>query len=375
MTPIASLLLSAAGVAVLAAAASSPVTTFANKVIFTPPSTYTDPRVLYPRTVELRDGTLLATWENYSPEPPAVHFPIYQSVDNGSSWSEISHVTDQTNGWGLRYQPFLYELPADVGHFKAGTVLCVGNSIPTDLSRTQIDVYASTDHGHTWTFVSHVAAGGKAHPDNGQTPVWEPFLIYYRSQIILYYSDQRDPKHGQKLVHQTSTDLLTWDTTVDDVAYADYKLRPGMSTVVLLPNNQYLLTYEYGGAPGGFPVYYRIAADPRAFSAAKEHPLVVGSTRPTSSPYVTWTPYGGINGTILVSAYSHSQVFSNSALGDETKWEMHNVAQPAAYTRTLRVLQNDSAKVLIMGAGKLPPSSTNVVGLSIVDLGRVLGRK
>ncbi|CAK7222369.1 hypothetical protein SBRCBS47491_004843 [Sporothrix bragantina] len=367
----------AAGVAVLA---SSPATTFNNKVIFTPPNTYTSPRVLYPRTVQLRDGTLLATWENYSHEPPAVYFPIYQSIDNGSTWAEISHVTDQTpQGWGLRYQPFLYELPADIGSFKAGTVLCAGNSIPTDLSRTQIDVYASTDRGKTWKFVSHVASGGKAQPDNGQTPVWEPFLLYYKGQIILYYSDQRDLKHGQKLTHQTSSDLLSWDAAVDDVAYAEYKMRPGMTTIAELPNGQYLLTYEYGGASGGFPVYYRMAADPRAFAAAKEHPLVAGSTRPTSSPFVTWTPYsptaGSKNGTILVSANSNSQIFSNGALGDESKWEVHSVAQPAAYTRSLRVLQDDPTRLLIMGAGHLPPSTTNAVSLSVVDLESVLKGK
>ncbi len=44
--------------------------------------------------------TLLATWENYSPEPPAVYFPIYESKDAGVSWSLISKVADQVNGWG-----------------------------------------------------------------------------------------------------------------------------------------------------------------------------------------------------------------------------------------------------------------------------------
>ncbi|OAA64679.1 Neuraminidase [Niveomyces insectorum RCEF 264] len=359
-------------------AASSPVATFSNRLVFKPPSNYTSPRVLYARTVELSDGSLLATWENYSPEPPAVYFPVYRSTDNGSTWAEVSRVTDQTpTAWGLRYQPFLYELPADVGTFKEGTVLCAGNSIPTDLSRTQIDVYASTDKGLTWMFVSHVAAGGKARPDNGQTPVWEPFLLYYNGSIIIYYSDQRDPKHGQKLVHQTSSDLLTWDPAVDDVAVADYKARPGMTTVAALPNGQYIMTYEYGNAPGGgFPVYYRLATDPRAFAAAPAFQLVTGNTRPTSSPYVTWTLFGGgggSNGTILVSANSHAQLFSNSALGDAAKWTQHSVPQPAAYTRHLRVLRNDPTRLLIMGAGHLPPGTTNTVSLSVVDLEQVLG--
>ncbi|KAL2148182.1 hypothetical protein VTH82DRAFT_7463 [Thermothelomyces myriococcoides] len=54
--------------------------TFSQRVIFTPPEDYTDPRVLYARTAQFQDGTLLATWENYSPEPPPVylpHLPLY----------------------------------------------------------------------------------------------------------------------------------------------------------------------------------------------------------------------------------------------------------------------------------------------------------
>ena len=48
--------------------------------------------------------------------------------------------------------------------------------IPTDLSETKIDVYASTDAGYTWEFVSSVARGGEALPNNGLTPIWEPFI-------------------------------------------------------------------------------------------------------------------------------------------------------------------------------------------------------
>lgn len=150
-----------------------------NEILYVPPSNYTDPRVLYARTVELTHSSnvLLATWENYSPEPPLVYFPIYQSTDHGASWKHISDVTDQVNDWGLRYQPFLYELPVDYAGFEKGTVLLAGNSIPTNLSNTQIDLYASRDKGYHWEFVSHVAAGGEAEPNNGLTPVWEPFIM------------------------------------------------------------------------------------------------------------------------------------------------------------------------------------------------------
>ena len=91
-----------------------------------------------------------------------VYFPIYRSVDKGQTWAAFSNVTDQVNGWGLRYQPFLYVLPQAIGNLPKGTILCAGNSIPTDLSKTKIDIYASKDSGLTWSFVSSVASGGKA---------------------------------------------------------------------------------------------------------------------------------------------------------------------------------------------------------------------
>jgi len=153
--------------------------TVSDLTIFSPPSNagWVDPRVLYARSIQISGGALLATWENYSPEGPKVYFPIYRSTDFGRTWAEIGRVQDTVNNWGLRYQPMLYELPQAIGNYPAGTVLLVGNSIPTDLSKTKLDVYASRDKGATWTFTSSVAAGGEARPNNGLTPVWEPFLL------------------------------------------------------------------------------------------------------------------------------------------------------------------------------------------------------
>lgn len=53
-------------------------------------------------------------------------------------------------------------LSQNIGGFAAGTILLAGNSIPSDLSKTQLDLYASTDSGVTWKFISHIANGGKA---------------------------------------------------------------------------------------------------------------------------------------------------------------------------------------------------------------------
>ncbi|KAI0008748.1 glycoside hydrolase family 93 protein [Xylariaceae sp. FL0662B] len=323
-------------------------------VVYTPPSNYTDPRVLYARTAQLPNNDILATWENYSPEPPPVYFPIYRSSDQGTTWTEISRVTDQGYGYGLRYQPFLYVLPEAFGSFEAGTVLLAGSSIPTDLSSTQLDLYASTDSGATWEFLSHVAAGGEARPNNGLTPVWEPFLLLHEGKLVYYYSDQRDGAHGQKLVHQTTEDLKNWGPVVDDVAYPAYTARPGMPTVALLPNGRYIYAYEYGGGPNpagsgySFPVYYRLSGDPEDFASATHHPIVAsGGTVPNGSPYVVWTPAGGENGTIVVSSGCCSQIFVNKALGADDAWE--SVSTPE-------------------GGGHLPPSTTNKVTVSVISV-------
>lgn len=153
--------------------------TFDNKTVFQSPPNYTVPGTLYARTLELPDGSLLTTWETYSPEPPLVYFPIYKSIDGAATWHEISPVTDQANGWGLRYQPFLYLLPEPIGGLPANSILLAGNSIPTNLCNTQIDLYSSTDNGCTRTFISHIAAGGAAIPENGVPAVWELPVLFY----------------------------------------------------------------------------------------------------------------------------------------------------------------------------------------------------
>ncbi|KAH8595251.1 glycoside hydrolase family 93 protein [Bisporella sp. PMI_857] len=360
------------------ALAANPFSTFSNVTIFVPPSNYTDPRVLYARTVELPGGVLLATWENYSPEPPLVYAPIYRSIDGGLTWKEISRVTDQVNNWGLRYQPELYRLPARVGKYAAGTILLATNSIPTDLSLTKIDVYASTDNGYTWKFVSHVASGGAAIPNNGIPAIWEPFLLYHNGKIILYFSDQRDPLYGQKLLHTTSKDLKTWDPTVDDVHYPTYTDRPGMTTVTRLPNGKFLMTYEYGGGPHSgtnyaFPVFYRINSNPEDFLNSPGLPLIpTGGKQPEGSPYVTWSPIGGVNGTIIVSCGTRSEIFVNQALGDVNAWKTVATPEGVSYTRHLRVLNSNPNHLLIMGAGKLPPSTTNRVTVSVIDIAKGL---
>ena len=282
--------------------------------------------------------------ENYSPEPPLVYFPIHRSLDAGVTWTPLSNITDTVNNWGLRYQPFLYVLPTSIGSLPAGTLLASGVSIPTDLSQTKIDIYSSLDGGLTWSFLSTVITGGRAVPNNGETPVWEPFLMVYEDQLVVYYSSQLDPAHGQKLCHQVSSDGVSWGPVVNDVAYAEYSKRPGMTTVAALPNGKFILAYEYGGGASptgaGFPIYYRIASNPLLFDEAEEFLLGASGVYPSSSPFVVWTPAGGVNGTIVLSANSHSDIFVNTGLGDVGGWRRVATPQSGAYSREVRVLDN-----------------------------------
>lgn len=179
--------------------------------------------------------------------------------------------------------------------------------------------------------------------------------MMYQHKLVLYYSDQRDPKHGQKLLHQVTGDLRKWEPTVDDTAYPEYKARPGMTTVALLPNGHYIMTYEYCGAKeGGCPVHYRLASDPTKFNSAPDHLLRASDgTVPSGSPYVVWTPAGGAQGTIVVSSGGRSDVFLNKNLGaGGSKWTKVGTSAPTSYTRSLMVMQ-DKTHILIVGGGML----------------------
>lgn len=138
-----------------------------------------------------------------------------------------------------RFQPFLYTLPRDIGDFTSGTILAAGVSTPFSLEGgVYIDIYASEDQAETWKFISHIAYGaGPETITNGNDALWEPFLLVYNDSLVCFYSDQTDPNHGQKLVHVTTGDLLTWSEPVSDVTFAAYGDRPGMTTVAYIESS------------------------------------------------------------------------------------------------------------------------------------------
>lgn len=208
---------------------------------------------------------------------------------------------------------------------------------------------------------------------------------------MAYYSDQRDPLHGQKLAHQTSTDLKTWGAVVNDVAYWNYTVRPGMTIVTYVPPvKKWILVHEF---PGGFsadgvaqyPVHYRMADSPLEFATAEANPIVVteprsNNTQPSSSPYVVWTPVGDETyGTIVVSDADHSSVFTNRRGGDVNAWEKHPVPQPMAYSRALHIFAKYPDHLMVLGAANFrgvdPPGVVRPFGLSVVSVTDMLADK
>jgi hypothetical protein len=126
-----------------------------------------------------------------------------------------------------------------------------------------------------------------------------------------------------------------------------------MTTVASLPNGKWIVTYEFGGAPEvNYAVYYRIANDPLSFNSAPGQVLrATDGTVPDASPYVVWTPFGGPNGTIVVSAASNSEVFLNTGLAaNGSSWIKTKTPATAAYSRNLAVMPN-SREIFILGAG------------------------
>lgn len=291
----------------------------------------------YARAVRLsergRGGaqSFLATFQQFDFSKPG-GFSLYRSDDGGHTWRQRGNVPDEGEAGRTWLQPYLYELPRAFAGLPKGALLCAGNSL--DAQSTRIVLYASVDCGLTWQYLSTVAVGGPPNPNNGNTPVWEPFLLLHRDRLVCYYSDQRDPKYGQKLAHQTSRDLRHWGPVVDDAVGDVYAERPGMATVAQVHESLWILTYEYGVSATYYPVRYKLARDPESFGRSPALELLdQDGYAPSAAPTVAWSNSGGPHGTIVVSANSDQDFFLNRALGDTGKWTRFSSAMPRGYSR------------------------------------------
>jgi hypothetical protein len=349
---------------------------YTNNVVFQPLPNHESWGTIYARTIQLPDGSHLLSWEDYSPEPPLMAFPIYRSTDNGVTWSNFSQVKDQVNGWGNRYQPEFYALKNGLGDYPAGTIMFGGMSVRKDLGKAWLDIYTSADSGTNWNFASHVAyAPGPETVKNGDKAVWEPFFLMHEGQLVCYYSDQRDTRYAQKLVYVTTTNLKDWSEPADAVTYSTYEYRPGMATVAYVKSTgKYIMTYELcGTSDGGCPSYYKVASSPYEFNSV-EGTKVIANTgeNPGSSPYIIWTEHPTRNdgsGVILMNGAQNNAIYINDDAAAPNGWRSFDVDQQSAHSRMLEIITVDGAKKLMLaGAGQMESGADNYVSVGVIDI-------
>jgi hypothetical protein len=368
----------------LASNTLEPWSNYNDNAVWYPWENNTSWRSLYARAIQLPDLSILLTYENY--QTTEQHFwPILRSTDGGATFEYYSRVNDQVNGWGTWWNPNLFILPQALGGFPAGTILIAGESLPTDFSKAYIDLYASTDSGQTWEFVSHIVYGpGPETVRNGDKAVWEPFLMVYQDQLICVYSDQRDPNHAQKVSLVTSTDLRNWGSEIDLAAFSDYNQRPGMGSIAYSPKSQkYVMTFEYCGGPltGGCPVYYKVSDSPLTIGDATAQPIINnGNDNPNGSPFIIYVPNPDASdgsGMFLMTGGSKEPVFTNGDDLDPNGWVSNNVGQWSAYSRQPLVIDtptssaaNGQKKLFISNGGNIGCEGTchNYVADGLVDI-------
>ena len=302
-------------------------------VVYCPNNEEREPGAMYPRAIVLEhngehNGKILATFECYTNKTPV--FPIYESDDNAKSWKLAGQVEDNEKRFGCRYQPHLYEMPCDSGILTEGTILCAGNIIPDDFSSTSLMLYKSSDCGKTWEYLSEIVNGGRADVDmktDEKRPVWEPFLITDEKGVLYcFYSDEQyldSENYNQALFHKKSTDGgQTWSEAVVDIAFSDGLLRPGMPVIAKIAGNKYIMVYEMVNQDR-VPVYFRISDsldDWGELDFIGNPVIAANGSYISGTPYVTWIPYGGKEGTILISGRGFSHIVANSC-GGKGFWE------------------------------------------------------
>lgn len=271
-------------------------------VIYQPTKENPNVTLTYPKIVMLEhsgdnNGTLFATAESLDVDC----FIIHKSTDGGRTWKQISRITAKEKGMVANWQPFLYELPCAVGDMPEGTLLFAGciRDYATSV-KTEMVVWKSTDLGESWEKIAIVAEG-----KGGDQGLWEPVLYAEEGKLYCFYSDETDKiNHSQMLVLKTSENGLDWSDRVEVVACKQQSLRPGMLTLTKMGNGEYFIAYEMVGIDGN-PIYCKTTTDLDDWGNVSDYgdPVkTVAGVSFGSSPACTWTPLGGENGTLIVTA-------------------------------------------------------------------------
>lgn len=314
------------------------------KILYSPPGDAPNTGANYPRVIALQhnpgmEGHLIATFSRRGPS-----YLIFRSIDNGESWhlwSDLKQTKREDPTWGMNYQPILFELPQQVGEFPAGTVMAAGLSFPADGSATELQLYASPDGAKSWEYISTIAAGGPPQTRSAN-PVWEPYLwLDAQGRLVAYYADERhkDAGYNQLLAQKISPDGgRSWEDETYNVAIPDGVMRPGMPIIITLPNGRYFYVYEMVGMPGN-PIHFKTSDDGLNWGDPADYGMMIQDRDGNflwGTPFVSWSPYGGPNGTLIATGLAiqvqgdrvGNGVMINRNLG-EGPWEI--VETPIRY--------------------------------------------
>ncbi|WP_326633781.1 ricin-type beta-trefoil lectin domain protein [Nonomuraea fuscirosea] len=291
----------------------------AGQVLYSPNlSAFPQGDASYPRAIRLdHDGspneTMLATYARRGHNARA-SFPIHRSTDGGRTWSAnpISTITSNTPGWDLG-APVLYEVPRTANGLDQGDLLASGTAwAEGNFTAQKVEVFKSTDHGVTWTYLSNCTQTS-GQPNSIGHGIWEPwFLLTPSNTLACFISDERpanSPTNNQVIGHYTSGDGgQSWSATMtQDVVFpADNLARPGMSIVAALPNGTFLMAYELcrdaTNADHACEVYTKTSSNGLSWGSGAGTLVRTSDQRELlHTPYVAWLPGGGANGTLLLS--------------------------------------------------------------------------
>jgi hypothetical protein len=288
----------------------------------------------YPRLVRLQysgpaNGTILADSDTVR---DGVSMGVIEaSTDGGRTFHPRATIPDPVAAGGHLCCTTLFELPSAVGRLPAGSLLWADTARHNELftiQRVEQRLWASTDHGAHWRFLSTIATA------DSLFGTWEPSLsVAADGQLVAFYSDETDHfQHSQKIVQARSPDGVTWVDRTDTVVSDDQQVRPGMANVIRLPDGSYFMTYEV--CDSDFVhwclAYFRRSArgwdfgDPRDLGT----PVRTGDGKyAVHTPYPVWSPGPEPAGTILLTSQmvalpgggiapeSGTVLFANGSLG------------------------------------------------------------
>ncbi|SEL75223.1 BNR repeat-like domain-containing protein [Pseudoxanthomonas sp. GM95] len=314
-TPATAILAATLSMAGVATAASDPP---AGTLLFAAGTTHPQEEAGYPRVIRLQhagadNGTLLATFAHNGVPGEKGSLPIYRSSDDGKTWSSapIGVVRDTVHGWDIE-APALFELPVAQGELPAGTLFASGTAWNRrDFRQQAMEVFISRDGGRNWSYRSSCASEALQVNNEGHG-IWEPyFAITADGSLNCFFSDERTSAEGmgQVIAHVRSTDGgATWGPQINDIGIRDGVARPGMPTVIRLPDGRYAMTFENCKANQDSnhvcTVYLKTSPDGQDWSPMADLGTPIATAdgkRLLHTPGIAWTPYGGRDGTLVAS--------------------------------------------------------------------------